>query len=105
MREIRQSGSEGGGTEVNRFSLPLLFIGHCSLIDAPARFGAAPVCIEIEAIRTLPTIAGGDVFDTRPSCGNSGRSFHRRFAARSMTPLVPKLSTCLPVLASSATNM
>ena len=24
MREIRQSGSEGGGTEVNRFSLPLL---------------------------------------------------------------------------------
>ncbi len=24
MREIRQSGSEGGGTEVNPFSLPLL---------------------------------------------------------------------------------
>jgi len=23
MREIRQSGSEGGGTETNRFSLPL----------------------------------------------------------------------------------
>ena len=23
MREIRQSGSEGGGTEINRFSLPL----------------------------------------------------------------------------------
>ena len=40
-----------------------MFIGHCSLIDAPGRFGAAPMCIEIEAIRTLPTIAGGDVFD------------------------------------------
>ena len=24
MREIRLSGSEGGGTEFNRFSLPLL---------------------------------------------------------------------------------
>ena len=23
MREIRQSGSEGGGIEINRFSLPL----------------------------------------------------------------------------------
>jgi len=23
MREIRQSGSEGGGNEINRFSLPL----------------------------------------------------------------------------------
>jgi hypothetical protein len=28
MREIRQSGSEGGGTEVNRFSLPLLKLRH-----------------------------------------------------------------------------
>ena len=25
MREIRQSGSEGGGTELNRSSLPLSF--------------------------------------------------------------------------------
>jgi hypothetical protein len=27
MREIRLSGSEGGGTELNRFSLPLLAAG------------------------------------------------------------------------------
>jgi hypothetical protein len=27
MREIRQSGSEGGGTEFNRFSLPLSKFG------------------------------------------------------------------------------
>ena len=25
MREIRQSGSEGGGAETNRLSLPLLY--------------------------------------------------------------------------------
>jgi hypothetical protein len=28
MREIRQSGSEGGGTELNRFSLPLSIKCH-----------------------------------------------------------------------------
>ena len=32
MREIRQSGSEGGGTEPNRFSLPLSIMS--SLRDA-----------------------------------------------------------------------
>ena len=34
-------------------------MGHCSLIDAPGRFGVEPVCIEIDATRTLPTMAGG----------------------------------------------
>jgi len=29
MREIRQSGSEGGGAETNRFSLPLLQVNVC----------------------------------------------------------------------------
>jgi hypothetical protein len=29
MREIRQSGSEGGGTEFSRFSLPLFIFCPC----------------------------------------------------------------------------
>jgi hypothetical protein len=82
-----------------------MFIGHCSLMDALGRFGVEPVCIEIEATRTLPTMATGDVFETRPSRGNPGRSFQRRFAARSTTPSLPKLDTCRPVFASSATSM
>jgi hypothetical protein len=36
MREIRPSGSEGGGTEINRFSLPLSLAA--SLQDAVGRF-------------------------------------------------------------------
>jgi len=38
MREIRPSGSEGGGTEFNRFSLPLSFacrFGQKHLVIAP----------------------------------------------------------------------
>jgi hypothetical protein len=40
MREIRQSGSEGGGVETNRLSLPLLqvnvYVSH-RLFQQPAR--------------------------------------------------------------------
>ena len=49
MREIRLSGSEGGGTEFNRFSLPLsktsLRLGnsklpetHCTRMNSDAMF-------------------------------------------------------------------
>jgi len=37
MREIRPSGSEGGGTEANRFSLPLSVIGP---LRGPVRHAA-----------------------------------------------------------------
>ncbi len=30
MRETRQSGSEGGGTELNRSSLPLSLVNHAA---------------------------------------------------------------------------
>ncbi len=39
MREIRLSGSEGGGFELNRFSLPLLRIGFEGV--RKSRFGRA----------------------------------------------------------------
>jgi hypothetical protein len=32
MREIRSYGSEGGGTELNRFSLPLSGEGHQGVV-------------------------------------------------------------------------
>jgi len=38
MREIRQSGSEGGGIEINRFSLPL-----CAPEGASSQRGASPL--------------------------------------------------------------
>jgi hypothetical protein len=69
------------------------------------RFGVEPVCSDIGATRTLPTTATGEVLATRPSRGNPGRSFQRRFAARSMTPSLPNFETGRPVLASSATSM
>ena len=45
MREIRLSGSEGGGTELNRFSLPLSLrrarnvspIGNVAVTQSPAQ--------------------------------------------------------------------
>jgi hypothetical protein len=38
MREIRQSGSEGGGAETNRLSLPLLAVTIvCYRLFQPAR--------------------------------------------------------------------
>ena len=36
MREIRTSGSEGGGIETNRFSLPL-FAYYCSVLNDRGR--------------------------------------------------------------------
>ena len=42
MREIRLSGSEGGGTESNRFSLPLSKVPpvHLSTVDHPGAAAA-----------------------------------------------------------------
>ena len=37
MREIRLYGSEGGGTELNRSSLPLSTAEHGSVSQRPAR--------------------------------------------------------------------
>src|SRR5262245_13389512 len=55
MREIRQSGSEGGGIETNRFSLPLstgrdCCMGEVSLIEVSKRF-------TLRAGNTVQTIA------------------------------------------------
>jgi hypothetical protein len=37
MREIRLSGSEGGGFEFNRFSLPLSMLGHLMACNSAFR--------------------------------------------------------------------
>jgi hypothetical protein len=53
MREIRQSGSEGGGTAFNRFSLPLSpNLGHNPLVNCylPVKRRAKL----IEHARTIP---------------------------------------------------
>jgi len=39
MREIRTSGSEGGGIETNRRSLPLFIIHGRRLLDRPVKPG------------------------------------------------------------------
>jgi hypothetical protein len=51
MREIRQSGSEGGGGESNRLSLPL-----STLLDEGCRFSSDDSSSEISA-RRYPRLA------------------------------------------------
>ena len=41
MREIRTSGSEGGGAELNRLSLPL------SAVPDPQGIGSSPACATV----------------------------------------------------------
>ncbi len=102
VSQLSEPSSPGRGMMLKRHSIlpvlvsyattsPGMFIGHCSLIEAPGRFGVEPVCIEIDETSTLPTIAGGELFATRPSRAKPGRSFHRKFAAISTTPFLPKV--------------
>jgi len=51
MRETRQSGSEGGGSEPNRFSLPLLTLTDAGMTCLS---GSAPR----RARREIVTVAG-----------------------------------------------
>jgi len=46
MRETRQSGSEGGGAEINRLSLPL-----CAPESAQSQRGESP--LQVDALRPV----------------------------------------------------
>ena len=50
MREIRQSGSEGGGGETNRLSLPLLPRVSAVSLMAATIFFFLPVLVSVESI-------------------------------------------------------
>jgi len=48
MREIRQSGSEGGGGESNRLSLPLLHLNTCESSTLSAACSSFSILLRVE---------------------------------------------------------